>query len=98
MTAFHLRANSTAFDEGFFGRDSAGRTSRGGATAAHGALARWFGAGVARIREYSRRRHVMSELSRLSDRELADIGLSRSDIGSIYSEEFAARRQAERYI
>lgn len=96
MTAFHLRANSSAVHEGFFGRHSASPTGRGGAAAVGGAVLRWFGAGTARIREYARRRRVMSELSRLSDRELADIGLSRSDIGSIYSEEFAARRTAER--
>jgi len=32
------------------------------------------------IREYRRYNQSLSELSRLGDRELADIGLSRSDI------------------
>ena len=35
--------------------------------------------------EMPRRQAVMTELSRLSDRELADIGLSRSEIGHVFA-------------
>ena len=41
-----------------------------------------------RVSEYFKQRAVLAELSRLSDRELADIGLNRSTIPSV----FAAKR------
>ncbi len=40
--------------------------------------------GAERIRRAFERRAVMNELSRLTDRELADIGLNRSDIGGVF--------------
>ncbi|GAB0117409.1 DUF1127 domain-containing protein [Acidisoma sp. 7E03] len=53
-----------------------------------------LGAPVARmgqwVRDLGRRSAVINELDRLSDRELADIGLNRSEIRSI----FATRRDA----
>jgi uncharacterized protein YjiS (DUF1127 family) len=36
------------------------------------------------MRERSQRRQVINELDRLSDRELADIGLARGDIRSVF--------------
>jgi uncharacterized protein YjiS (DUF1127 family) len=42
------------------------------------------------------RRAVMSELSALSDHELADIGLTRAELPQVFSPDFAARRSAER--
>jgi uncharacterized protein YjiS (DUF1127 family) len=36
------------------------------------------------IAQYPARRRVMDELSMLTDRELADIGLSRGDIGRVF--------------
>jgi uncharacterized protein YjiS (DUF1127 family) len=36
------------------------------------------------IRERNQRRQVINELDRLSDRELADIGLARGDIRSVF--------------
>jgi uncharacterized protein YjiS (DUF1127 family) len=36
------------------------------------------------LRETSRRNAVINELDRLSDRELADIGLSRGEIRSVF--------------
>jgi uncharacterized protein YjiS (DUF1127 family) len=36
------------------------------------------------LRDVSRRNAVINELDRLSDRELADIGLSRGDIRSVF--------------
>ena len=41
--------------------------------------------GIRYIASLPRRRAVMNELQRLSDRELADIGLNRSEIASVYS-------------
>ncbi len=61
-----------------------------------GAVGRGFAAIAAGIRAYARRQQVMSELSRLTDRELADIGLTRTDIGQVFTSEFAAQRRAER--
>lgn len=42
------------------------------------------------------RREVLTELARLSDRELADIGLTRGDVPRIFDPVFAARRSAAR--
>jgi uncharacterized protein YjiS (DUF1127 family) len=49
-------------------------------------------AAVAWINERMERRAVLDDLSALSDRELADIGLARSDIPSVFDPGFAARR------
>lgn len=38
---------------------------------------------LARVRAYFRYRETLNELSRLSDRELEDIGLARADIDSV---------------
>ncbi len=42
-----------------------------------------FAALVRFVQEWKRYNHSLSELSRLGDRELADIGISRSDIQRI---------------
>lgn len=58
---------------------------------AHGLGARVsrMSAPVARVgrwlRDVSRRHAVINELDRLSDRELADIGLNRSEIRSVFA-------------
>ena len=48
-----------------------------------------LGAPIARfgrwVRDASRRNAVINELDRLSDRELADIGLSRGEIRSVFA-------------
>ena len=41
--------------------------------------------------DYPRRRRVFDELTMLSDRELADIGLSRGDIPRIFEADFEAK-------
>ncbi|WP_200845395.1 DUF1127 domain-containing protein [Roseomonas sp. 18066] len=41
--------------------------------------------------EFPRRRRIYDELSMLSDRELADIGLNRGDIPRVFEEKFEAR-------
>ena len=48
-----------------------------------------FAASVAAL---PRRRAVIDELSTLSDRELADIGLSRAELGRVFDPNFQARR------
>lgn len=61
------------------------------APAGHGVAGRLsrFGAPVLRmgqwVRDLGRRNAVINELDRLSDRELADIGLNRSEIRTIFS-------------
>ena len=46
----------------------------------------------ARIRNWLDRQSVQSELSSLTDRELADIGLSRAEVGRVFDPAFALRR------
>jgi uncharacterized protein YjiS (DUF1127 family) len=41
------------------------------------------------LREMPRRHAVLEELNALSDRELADIGLTRADIGHVFDADFA---------
>jgi uncharacterized protein YjiS (DUF1127 family) len=48
-------------------------------------IVRWF-------LDLPRRRAVIAELSALSDHELADIGLSRSDLARVFDPAFAAQR------
>lgn len=56
------------------------------------AVARLFRA----IADMPRRRAVLDELANLSDRELADVGLSRHDLSRVFDPAFAARRAVDR--
>ncbi len=47
---------------------------------------------AASIAALPRRRAVLDELSTLSDRELADIGLSRAELGRVFDPGFQATR------
>ena len=47
---------------------------------------------LAHIAALPRRRAVIDELSMLSDRELADIGLSRADVGRVFDRRFSSSR------
>ena len=47
-------------------------------------IGQWFRNMFRAIAEYPRRRRVMDELSMLTDRELADIGLTRGDISRVF--------------
>ncbi len=49
-----------------------------------------------KIAANAERRLVMEELSRLSDRELADIGLTRGELAMVFDPVFAAQREAAR--
>ena len=57
--------------------------------AGHGVASSRVVGSVARVgrwlRDVSRRNAVINELDRLSDRELADIGLNRSEIRTVFS-------------
>lgn len=56
----------------------------------------WIGAArsaLARLREASRRRAVLRELNGLSDRELADIGLSRATLHRAFEPGFVPARR-----
>jgi uncharacterized protein YjiS (DUF1127 family) len=44
------------------------------------------------FREWQHRRAVMQEMSLMTDRELSDIGLSRSDLARVFDPAFAAAR------
>lgn len=48
----------------------------------------------AALAAYAAQRRTLSHLSGLSDRELADIGLSRNELGRVFDTEFAAAREA----
>lgn len=50
------------------------------------AVAAWMG----RLAEVPQRRAVIAELNMLTDRELADIGLRRCDVGRVFDARFAS--------
>ena len=90
-----LRA-SAASGQSFAG-GAAGQAGRSGAQrggrGARGLLSRL----ADHIRERRHRFSVMNELAELSDRDLADIGLVRSDIPHIFDRDFTRRYEQGRY-
>ena len=58
-------------------------------------LTRRLGDALANVVAWFRRGSEMSELSRLDDRELADIGLSRNNLNRVFDQNFA-REHARR--
>jgi uncharacterized protein YjiS (DUF1127 family) len=52
----------------------------------------WVGRLVSMLREWRHRRAVIQEMSLMTDRELSDIGLSRSDLARVFDPTFAATR------
>jgi uncharacterized protein YjiS (DUF1127 family) len=49
------------------------------------------------LAEFPKRQAVMDELASLSDHELSDIGLTRSDLPRVFDEEFAAERNVRSF-
>ena len=58
-------------------------------------LAHWLGEKLAKAVAFFRRGSVMAELNSMNDRELADVGLSRSNFTQVFDTEFA-REHARR--
>ncbi len=54
-----------------------------------------FGAVISGLTTFSRRRAVLQELSSLTDRELADIGLSRAELSQVFDPRFAESRNRD---
>ena len=48
---------------------------------------------VARLNAWLQRRSAIAELARLTDRELADIGISRTEIPHVFEPAFVARQR-----
>jgi uncharacterized protein YjiS (DUF1127 family) len=57
-------------------------------------LARLAGAPVRWAKLYTERQRVMRELAQMSDRDLADLGISRHDIPRVFDPEFVADQAA----
>ncbi len=62
------------------------------ATPAPRGLRHRFSAVISGLMTFSRRRAVLDELSSLSDRELADIGLSRAELSRVFDPSFIEAR------
>ena len=60
----------------------------------HAALLARLAAAAQWLAQMPRRRAVVDELARLSDHELADIGLTRTDLPRVFDPAFAASRSA----
>jgi len=52
----------------------------------------WITRGVLAITEWYRRQTVLGEMEMMTDRELADIGLSRADVARVFDPAFVADR------
>ncbi len=63
-----------------------------GQDARNGTLSARIGSAVRWLLEMPRRRAVMDELATLSDRELADIGLTRDSLSDVFNLQFVTAR------
>jgi uncharacterized protein YjiS (DUF1127 family) len=53
-------------------------------------IGQWLASAVASFAEWRRRHAVMHEMEMLTERELADIGLTRADLPRVFEPAFAA--------
>lgn len=60
-----------------------------------GGLGTWFKDLARQYKQYKKARATIVELSKLSDRELRDIGISRGDIWAIANEDASFKRSVE---
>jgi uncharacterized protein YjiS (DUF1127 family) len=56
----------------------------------------WLTGFAAKVVDWQRRRAVMREMAMMTERELADIGLTRSDLPRVFDPVFAADRARAR--
>jgi len=64
-----------------------------------GSRSGWFSRFMAAVGAWRQRQAVLSEMQTMTDRELADIGLSRSDLVRVFDPAFAAdHARARDYI
>jgi uncharacterized protein YjiS (DUF1127 family) len=62
-------------------------------------IAMWFARQFAKFGEWQRRRAVIQEMAMMTDHELADIGLSRSDLARVFDPDFVnAHARGRDYI
>ena len=71
------------------------RQAAEGRLAINQSIARRVGNALAGFFAYFQRGSVMAELNSMNDRELADVGLSRSNVAQVFDENFA-REHARR--
>lgn len=83
-----LNSRMTSLEEGY-------RQAAEGRLAINQSIARRLGNSLAGIVAYFRRGTVMAELNNMNDRELADVGLSRSNLAQVFDNNFA-REHANR--
>jgi uncharacterized protein YjiS (DUF1127 family) len=81
--------SSAAWTDAHFASGTARGTDKPTLLQRIGLAAKW-------LMELPRRRALLDELSTLSDHELADIGLSRAELGMVFDPAFVAQRDAER--
>lgn len=74
---------------------SSSNASANGWPIASGLITRVAGA-ITWLAGLPRRRSVLAELSNLSEHELADIGLTRGELGRVFDADFAAERATYR--
>ncbi len=77
-------------------------TPRAAAQPAPRGLLRLVGDGLASfaqgVRAWAERQGTLSEMGMMSDRELADIGLSRADVPRVFDADFAADHASGRVV
>ena len=62
-------------------------------------LIAWFRGLVAKATDWQRRRAAIEELGLMTDRELSDIGLTRTDLARVFNTTFASdRARGQNYV